>query len=168
MGGSASVHAGMPPHWDQTRPPWTRHTTPPPPGGEPPSKQTPAYSQRAAGTHPTGMQSCYDLFLQGWGGGGHDHLGPPWIRYWYVDLSLKRVISLFQLYSLQTINMYVCRYLIIIKKRNLHQDIFDKSVISDKLNKITYILWTLRNLINNTFSGAIKLGPRRVQRSILK
>ena len=45
-------------------PPQTRHTHPPdqadPPGpGRPPMKQTPAYSLRAAGAHPTGMHSCY-------------------------------------------------------------------------------------------------------------
>ena len=33
--------------------------TPPPPG-----KHTPAYGQREAGTHPTGMHSCYYVFLQ--------------------------------------------------------------------------------------------------------
>ena len=48
-----------------THTPQTRHTTPqtrPPPRGEPPPpKQTPAYGQRAAGTHPTGMQSCFLL-----------------------------------------------------------------------------------------------------------
>ena len=38
----------MPPQ-EQTRPP--REQTPP-------GKQTPAYCQRAAGTHPTGMHSC--------------------------------------------------------------------------------------------------------------
>ena len=29
----------------------------------PPGKQTPAYGLRAAGTHPTGMHSCYPIFL---------------------------------------------------------------------------------------------------------
>ena len=34
-----------------------------PPGSRhPPGKQTPAYGQRAAGTHPTGMHSCLKLF----------------------------------------------------------------------------------------------------------
>ena len=33
-----------------------------PPGlSTPPKKQTPAYGQRAAGTHPTGMHSCFFL-----------------------------------------------------------------------------------------------------------
>ena len=43
------------PPWQQTHlnPP-TRH----PPGPDPPGKQTQAYGQRAAGTHPTGMHSC--------------------------------------------------------------------------------------------------------------
>ena len=30
-----------------------------PPGADPPGKHTPAYGQRAAGTHPTGMHSCF-------------------------------------------------------------------------------------------------------------
>ena len=31
-----------------------------PPGADtPPQEQTPAYGQRAAGTHPTGMHSCF-------------------------------------------------------------------------------------------------------------
>ena len=31
-----------------------------------------------SGTHPTGMHTCYDLFVQGWGGGGgHGPLGSP-------------------------------------------------------------------------------------------
>ena len=66
-----------PPRADTTTPPGTRHTTPPrdqahpplqsrhPPGPgtppeqtPPPGKQTAAYGQRAAGTHPTGMHSC--------------------------------------------------------------------------------------------------------------
>ena len=46
---SASVHAGIhPPPWEQT-----------PPGADPPGKQTAAYGQRAGGTHPTGMHSCF-------------------------------------------------------------------------------------------------------------
>ena len=69
-GGSASVHAGMPaPPGLETppgpeaplgpgRPPQTRQT--PPLGPDtPPGKQTPAYGQWAAGTHPTGMHSCF-------------------------------------------------------------------------------------------------------------
>ena len=44
-----------PPPWDQAHPPGTRH---PPPG-----KRTAAYGQRAAGTHPTGMHSCWLIFL---------------------------------------------------------------------------------------------------------
>ena len=49
-------------------PPGSRHTTPPgadtpprpdPPEQTPPGKQTPAYGLRAAGTHPTGMHSCW-------------------------------------------------------------------------------------------------------------
>ena len=35
-----------------------------PPGADtPPGKQTPAYGLRAAGTHPTGMHSCFIVFL---------------------------------------------------------------------------------------------------------
>ena len=85
--GSASVHAGMPPHTppgadtlppdqtppEQTPPPQaeppppeqtlsppadTPQTRHPPGADPPPGKQTPAYGLRAAGTHPTGMHSC--------------------------------------------------------------------------------------------------------------
>ena len=59
------------PPWDQTTPPRTRH--PPeqtPPGADtpleqtPPGKQTAAYGQWAAGTHPTGIHSCLgEIFL---------------------------------------------------------------------------------------------------------
>ena len=79
---SASVHPGIhPPGADtpqsrlppeQTPPTPSRHPlgadTPPgadPPGTDPPWEQTPprkktqAYGQRAAGTHPTGMHSCW-------------------------------------------------------------------------------------------------------------
>ena len=89
-GGSASVHAGIPPPYPRSRPPravnppGSRHPqssqpsweqTPPgsrhPLGADPspssrpplPRKQTPAYGQWAAGTHPTGMHSCLKLFL---------------------------------------------------------------------------------------------------------
>ena len=50
---SASVHAGIyPPGADLPR---SRH----PSGADtPPRKQAPAYGQRAAGTHPTGIHSC--------------------------------------------------------------------------------------------------------------
>ena len=65
---SASVHAGVP------YPPGTRQIPPdgePPEDGEPPGmenpplpgKQTPAYGLGAAGTHPTGMHSCYFCVL---------------------------------------------------------------------------------------------------------
>ena len=36
----------------------------PPRSRHPPPKQTPAYGQRAAGTHPTGMHSCLLLVLR--------------------------------------------------------------------------------------------------------
>ena len=87
QGGSASVHAGMPPPRSrhplgQTPPgadtPWTRQSpgadTPCPPDQAPPLEQTPPdqadppgtehagrYGQREGGTHPTGMQSCSTL-----------------------------------------------------------------------------------------------------------
>ena len=54
---SASVHAGMP--YPPPPEPDTHTRTRGPPGTrETPQKQTPAYSLRAAGTHPTGMHSC--------------------------------------------------------------------------------------------------------------
>ena len=57
-GGSASVHAGIPPPRDQT----PLEQTAPPGADIPPGKQTPAYGLRAAGTYPTGMHSC--LFMK--------------------------------------------------------------------------------------------------------
>ena len=55
---------------EQTPPPKSRH---PPPGADthhpsgsrhlPPGKRTPAYSQRAAGTHSTGMHSCSNCVM---------------------------------------------------------------------------------------------------------
>ena len=41
----------------------------------PPQKQSQAYGQRAAGAHPTGMHSCYDLLLQD--GGSWPPCQPP-------------------------------------------------------------------------------------------
>ena len=81
---SASVHAGKPyppppgpgrppqmenppgirqTPWDGEPFPRTRQTTTPLGPGRPPhpGKQTPAYGLRAAGTHPTGMHSCFNL-----------------------------------------------------------------------------------------------------------
>ena len=57
-GVSASVHAGIPPPGadtpeEQTPPPQSRHT---PPSAEHAGR----YGQHAGGTHPTGMQSCFD------------------------------------------------------------------------------------------------------------
>ena len=79
-GGSASVHARIPPPRDQADTPWDQADTPPgqadtprpgrppgpgrhlPPGPDrPPGKQTPEYGLRAAGTHPTGMHSCLEV-----------------------------------------------------------------------------------------------------------
>ena len=76
-----SIHWGRPP-WDQAdpppgpgRPPRTRQTPwdqadPHGPGrppsqdqADPPRKQTPVYGQWAASMHPTGMHSCFFLFL---------------------------------------------------------------------------------------------------------
>ena len=68
-GGSASVHAGIPPppsrHPPRSRPPWStpREQTPPrrrPPGSRPPPGET---ATAADGTHPTGMHSCLLLFI---------------------------------------------------------------------------------------------------------
>ena len=81
-GGSASVHAGIPPHptpgpappqEQAPPPPGTRHpqSRPPPqeqtpsPGADPPRSRLPCtvhtgrYGQQADGMHPTEMQSCY-------------------------------------------------------------------------------------------------------------
>ena len=71
-GGSASVHAGIPPPTKETplprRPP-AKDTPPaketplprrPPCQGDPPAKETPPGKQtQAYGTHPTGMHSCF-------------------------------------------------------------------------------------------------------------
>ena len=51
-----------------THPPGTRYTPrdqvhPPGPGAPPPEQQPPEYGQRSAGTHPTGMHSCFQIFL---------------------------------------------------------------------------------------------------------
>ena len=54
---SASVHA-----WIHHHPPPPGADTPPP-GADPLGKQTAAaYGQRAAGTHPTAMHSCYRMW----------------------------------------------------------------------------------------------------------
>ena len=64
-GGSASVHAGIYPPGADIPPGADPPGAPPPPGTRPlPGKQTPAYGQRAAGTHPTGMHSCSLLSLE--------------------------------------------------------------------------------------------------------
>ena len=66
-GGSASVHAGIPPL--ARRPPLARQTPPgkemPPLQGRPPcTVHAGRYSQQAGGMHPTGMQFLLDLSLQ--------------------------------------------------------------------------------------------------------
>ena len=61
---------GRPP-WDQADTPRIRQTPHLGPGRHPPrtrqtpppGKQTPAYGLRAAGTHPTGMHSCFGNFF---------------------------------------------------------------------------------------------------------
>ena len=77
MGGSVSVHAGIPPPSKEKPPgketPLARQTPlarrqgdkeTPPGKADPPGKETPCtvhalrYSQQAGGMHPTGMQSC--------------------------------------------------------------------------------------------------------------
>ena len=64
-GVSASVHAGIHPPGTRPpgsgRPPGDQTPHPPEPGRPPPGKQTAAYGQRAAGTDPTGMHSCFRL-----------------------------------------------------------------------------------------------------------
>ena len=64
-----------PPGWRTPNPPWMenppgipnppgwRTPNPPPDGEPPPRKQTPAYGLRAAGTHPTGMHSCFTVCM---------------------------------------------------------------------------------------------------------
>ena len=65
-GGSASVHAGIsPPLGSRHAPPdqaspRTRHP-PPGPGIPPGTEHAGRYGQRAGGTHPTGMQSCFSF-----------------------------------------------------------------------------------------------------------
>ena len=72
LGPGIPPRPGTPP-WDQVHPPSRDQVHPPagtrytplgpgtPPGTKytPPGKQTPAYGQRAGGTHPTGMHSYY-------------------------------------------------------------------------------------------------------------
>ena len=53
---------GEPPR-DQADPPWTKEN-PPRDQAHPPGKNTAAYGQWAAGTHPTGMHSClFSVFI---------------------------------------------------------------------------------------------------------
>ena len=67
MLGYPPLGADTPPGADtpQSRPPGADTPQSRPPGADnpqsrhPPGKQTPAYGQRAAGTHPTGMHSCF-------------------------------------------------------------------------------------------------------------
>ena len=56
-GGSASVHAGIPPP-PGADPPRSRH---PPEQTPPTAEHAGRYSQRAGSTHPTGMQSCWKI-----------------------------------------------------------------------------------------------------------
>ena len=49
------------PPWEQT-PPQEQTTPEQTPRSRHPGKQTAAYGQRSAGTHPTGMHSCFQLF----------------------------------------------------------------------------------------------------------
>ena len=55
--------ADLPPGARQT-PPQDQADTPRDQADTPPGKQTPAYGLRAAGTHPTGMHSCYNMHAQ--------------------------------------------------------------------------------------------------------
>ena len=68
-GGSASVHDGIPPPGADTP-----RTSPPPEqtplGADTPQSRTPpgpehagVYGQRAGGRHPTGMQSCLEIYF---------------------------------------------------------------------------------------------------------
>ena len=61
--GSASVHAGIPPsphpHRDPRGAGTPQEQTPPGPGTTLGAEQAERYGQRAGGTHPTGMQSCF-------------------------------------------------------------------------------------------------------------
>ena len=90
-GGSASVHAGIPPPgpgtpWEQVPPPpagtpWSRHPlrvdTPwdqAPPRCRPPcTVHAGRYSQQVGGMHPTGMQSCFLTLLM-------VHMGWKWYK----------------------------------------------------------------------------------------
>ena len=62
---SASAHAGIPPSPDQAPPLGPDPPGPgsPPDQAPPPGKRTPAYGLQAAGTHPTGMHSCYNFLV---------------------------------------------------------------------------------------------------------
>ena len=63
-GRSASVHAGIPPLWEQVPPEQAppQAGTPSPLGaGLPRAVHAGRYGQRAGGMHPTGMQSCQNV-----------------------------------------------------------------------------------------------------------
>ena len=57
------------PPWADTPPRQTPPRQTPPPRLTPPAQCMPGYGQQPGSMHPTGMHSCYDLFLQGRGGG---------------------------------------------------------------------------------------------------
>ena len=54
-------------HPPEQTPPWSRHPpradTPPGADPSPPGEHAVRYGQRAGGTHPTGMQSCYSILF---------------------------------------------------------------------------------------------------------
>ena len=70
-GVSASVHAGIPPPPEadppKADPPGADPPEQTPPGADPPgAEHAGRYGQRAGGMHPTGMQSCWGVFLGRW------------------------------------------------------------------------------------------------------
>ena len=118
-----TLAADTPPRPDT---PWSRHpleqtppradtppgTDPPlgadtsPPGQTPPGKQTPAYGQRVAGTHPTGMHSCFAKFLlkTAWKCKNLDPEearvpgAPPWIQQCNSWKRKQKIESIFQIH----------------------------------------------------------------------
>ena len=73
-GGLVSQHAQTPPRADTPQEQTTPREQTPPPG-----KQTPAYGQRAASTHPTGMHSCFNMFQTLWTNANESY-GVWWAR----------------------------------------------------------------------------------------
>ena len=83
--------------WEQTPP---QEQTPPlgadtPRSRHPPGKQTPAYGQWAAGTHPTGMHSCLECNASRWYQGDGPLLYESSRSWTIMSIMLKNSLSMY-------------------------------------------------------------------------